>query len=156
MTQEQTVWTGHPSQVINLGVFLLCGVLVALALAVGYTFDGRLALLAVLPAAVAAWRWLDTRCRVYELTTERLRVRTGVFSRRTDDLELYRVKDTTLLEPLLLRAFSLGNVIVTTHDVTTPTLIIPAVWGASALREQVRRYVEARRDAKGVRVAELE
>ena len=156
MADEQVVWTGHPAQIINLGVYLLCGVLAGLAVVVGYALDDRLALLAILPVAVAAWKWLDTRCQVYELTTERLRRRTGVLSRRTDDLELYRVKDTTLLEPFFLRLFSLGHVVVTTNDTTTPTLVIPAVPGASALREQIRRYVEARRAAKGVRVAELE
>ena len=105
MPDEQVVWTGHPAQVINVGVYLVCGAAVALAIALGYAVDRRLALLAVLPVGVGVWKWLDTRCRVYELTTERLRRRIGILSRRTDDLELYRVKDTTLLEPLHLRLF---------------------------------------------------
>ena len=66
------------------------------------------------------------------------------------------MKDTALIEPFFLRLFSVGNVVITTGDETTPTLVIPAVAGAGQLREQIRRYVEERRAARGVRIAELE
>ena len=40
-------------------------------------------------------RYLETRFTRFEITSERIRITTGVLSRRMEELELYRVKDTT-------------------------------------------------------------
>jgi uncharacterized membrane protein YdbT with pleckstrin-like domain len=156
MDEEKTVWRGSSSHVINLGAYVAAG-LVALPIVAGaYFVSGWLALLIVMPLGLAAWRWLDNHSRVYEVTTQRIRTTRGVLTRRTDDLELYRVKDTTLVQPLLLRLFSLGNVVLTTNDSSTPSLTIEAVRAADGLREEIRRGVETRRDQKRVRIAEVE
>jgi len=102
------------------------------------------------------FQWLIIKCRVYEVTTERIRVTTGILTRRTDELELYRVKDITLVEPFLLRGFGLGDVEITTNDATTPLLRMEAIRGAKPLREELRKSVEVCRDRKRVRLAELE
>jgi len=108
------------------------------------------------PVGIAAWKWLELRCRVYEVTTERIKVSRGIFSRRTDEMELYRVKDLTLIEPFFFRLFGLGSVIITTNDASTPTLTIHAVRRVKELREELRQAVEVCRDKKRVRLAELE
>ena len=56
---------------------------------------------------VPFWKWLVVRCTEMTLTNQRLKIRSGVFSRKTNELELYRVKDTTLDEPFILRLVSL-------------------------------------------------
>jgi len=138
-TQETLIWEGHPSQWTNFGLFLICGVLCFL----------------VVPIFVALWRWLETRCFRYRITSERVIITQGVFSKRTDQLELYRVKDTILLEPFWLRMVSLGNVMLTTSDRVTPELQIAAVPKASALREQLRLNIERLRTLKGIREMDL-
>jgi uncharacterized membrane protein YdbT with pleckstrin-like domain len=85
-----------------------------------------------------------------------VRIRQGVFSKRTDELELYRVKDSTVLEPFWQRLFGLGNIVITTNDTTSPTLILEALPEAAQTREQLRAAVEQCRDRKRVRIAELE
>jgi uncharacterized membrane protein YdbT with pleckstrin-like domain len=110
--------------------------------------------------AIAAFyalaRLLLIRFRQYEVTTERIRMTTGILTRRTDELELYRVKDVTLVEPLAMRLFGCGNIVVTTNDASTPTLELFCLKGARELREQMRQSIEICRDRKRVRVAELE
>ena len=96
------------------------------------------------------------KARVYEVTTERIKVTDGIFSKKTDELELYRVKDTTLVEPFLLRMFSVGNILITTADASTPSLELEGLKGARELREQLRTNIEACRDRKRTRVTELE
>jgi len=113
-------------------------------------------LLLPVPLGIAAWKWLELKCRVYEVTTERIKVTRGIFSRRTDEMELYRVKDLTLIEPFFFRLCGLGSVIITTNDASTPTLTIHAVKRVKELREQLRLAVEVCRDKKRVRLAELE
>lgn len=133
--QEKIIWEGSPSQVTNLGVYIVCGLLFFL----------------VLPVFYAIWRWIVTRCFRYSVSDQRIRVTQGVFNKRTDSIELYRVKDVVLLQPFGLRLFGLGNVELRTSDMTSPLLTLHAVPEPAALREKMLLAAEARRDVKGVR-----
>ena len=136
MTETETViWEGHPSQWTNFPLFVLC--------------------LLLIPIPFALWRWLETRCFQYRITTERILVKQGVFSKRTDELELYRVKDTALVEPFWLRLVGLGHIDLSTSDRMTPTMRIAAIPQASQLREELRRHVERMRALRGVRETDL-
>jgi len=140
MTEERTVWFGNPSQVINLGSYILLGLFFWL----------------VIPLFIILWKWLVVKNTKYELTTERLRMRHGVLNKKLDELELYRVRDYKLDQPFFLRLFSLGNVVLQTSDKTHPTVLIEAVPNAEELREQLRTHVEACRTSKGVREVDIE
>ncbi len=156
MTEEKVIFRGSPSQILNADVFAICA-LIIVALVAGAIFISRWTLVLLpIPIAFAAWKWLQIRCRVYELTNERLKVTQGVITRRTDDLELYRVVDVSLVEPFFFRWLGLGNVVITTNDRSTPVVTIPAIKGVRELREELRKSVEACRDKKRVRVTELE
>ena len=131
MPEESVVWQGRPSQILNLPIFLLCVLIV--------------------PIPIAFWRWLTLRCTSYVLTSERLRITTGVFSRRSEELELYRVKDLTVEQPFFQRLFGLGRLILHTSDRTNPTVVLPAISDVQELRDTVRGRVEPLRATKGVR-----
>jgi uncharacterized membrane protein YdbT with pleckstrin-like domain len=135
MTDEKPVWSGTPSQLLNFPVFAVCGLLFWL----------------VVPLFVILWSWIVLKMTRYELTTERFRLRYGVFNRRMDELELYRVRDYKLEQPFLLRLFGLGNIQLQTSDLSNPVVTIRAIRDAEAVREQIRTYVEACRVKKGVR-----
>jgi uncharacterized membrane protein YdbT with pleckstrin-like domain len=74
-----------------------------------------------------------------------------VFSRRTDSLELYRVKDASFVQPFVMRLVGIGNVELETSDATTPVVVIRGVPDADSLREKILGAVDAVRDRKGVR-----
>lgn len=141
---ETTVWQGRSSQWVNFPAFLLWGLL---ALTV---------VLIPVSIGVVLWRYLVVRFQEYELTTERLKLHTGVLSKSTSEIELYRVTDTQFEQPFWLRLVGLANIVVISSDKMSPTTQIRAVAGARELRESLRSLVEARRSAKGVRVSELE
>jgi uncharacterized membrane protein YdbT with pleckstrin-like domain len=158
-SQERIIFNGSSSPLIRLGTFVVGGLVVLACIAAGFllpqwwfAFLG----IGVIALAYSFVVWVLVKVRVYEVTTERIRVSNGLLTRRTDELELYRVKDTTLIEPLSLRAFSLGHIEVATHDVTTPVLRLEAIKGAKEVREEMRKSIEACRDKKKVRLAELE
>jgi uncharacterized membrane protein YdbT with pleckstrin-like domain len=140
MPEEKTIWTSSPSQVLNLGVFILCGLLFFL----------------VVPLFYALWKWLVVKLTQYELTSERLKIRSGVINRKLDELELYRVRDYRLDQPLSLRVFSLGNIVLTTSDKTTPVVVLRAIRDAERVREELRTYVESCRTSKRVREIDIE
>jgi uncharacterized membrane protein YdbT with pleckstrin-like domain len=156
MSDEKTIFLGSSSQVLNVDVFGGCGLGAIALLVLSALFWWGFLLLLPVPIGIAAWKWLELKCRVYEVTTERIRVSRGIFSKRTEEMELYRVKDLTLIEPFFFRLFGLGSVIITTNDVSTPMLTIHAVKRVKELREDLRQAVELCRDKKRVRLAELE
>jgi uncharacterized membrane protein YdbT with pleckstrin-like domain len=155
--QETLVWKGSPSQWTNFGTYLFC-VLIAGFIVAGYflTAAGPLLLLALaIPLGVILLRWLETRSHRYEVTTERDRVSTGIFSRHTTELELYRVRDYTLVEPFWLRLIGRGHLILETADRSNPHLVIRAVPGAATLKDQIRTHTERMRRLRGVRDFEI-
>jgi len=164
MDDETMIWEGNPSQLLNFGVFLLCGLIAGALIGVALVFWDRLtppfpmvlAGLALLPILYALMQWLKIKCERYELTSERLRLRTGILSRKTDEIELYRVKDYVLVEPFWLRLFGLGNISLTTTDDANPRVTLRAVSEGDKLRDQVRKYVEICRQNKNVRITEFE
>lgn len=134
MAQEEVVWTASPSQVLNLPVYVVCGLLFWL----------------VIPVFIAIWKWLVLRNTRYELTTERLRIRQGVLNKELDELELYRVRDYRLEQPFWLRLFSLGNITLRSSDTSHPFIVLRAIRDGESVREQIRTHVEACRVNKRV------
>ena len=137
---EQTVWRGTSSQWKNLGVFILCGLFCWL----------------IVPIFIALSRYLQTKNKIYELTTERLKITEGIFSKVTDTLELYRVKDLETRQPFLYRMFRVENVQMNTSDTSSPFIFIEAIPSAVGLGDKIRNQVEAIRAQKGVREIDVE
>lgn len=116
---ERPLWTGSPSQIVNLGPFIGWGLLFWL----------------VIPLFIILWRWLEVRNLRYELSTERLKIRRGVLNKKMDELELYRVRDYQLDQPFFLRLFGLGNIQITTVDRTNPLVVLQAIRDGEQVRD---------------------
>jgi uncharacterized membrane protein YdbT with pleckstrin-like domain len=140
MVQEVEVWSGSPSQLSRFKDYCVALLLSLLLIGIPY----------------ALWIYLDVKTRRFELTTQRLKVHSGVLSKKTDELELYRVKDTRYEQPLMLRLFGLGNVIIVSSDSTSPVSMLSGIKDGHVVRERIRELVEERREQKRVRVAEVE
>ncbi|CAM3744115.1 Bacterial membrane flanked domain protein [Vibrio aerogenes CECT 7868] len=140
MSEEKEVWFGTPSQIVNAGTFVFMGILFWL----------------VIPLFIILWKWLEVKNIKYELTTERLRTRYGVLNRKTDEIELYRVRDYKYEQPFFLRLFSLGNIILETSDKSHPHLTLKAIPDGENLRETIRTHVERCRTDKKVREVDFE
>lgn len=150
MNDETALWKGSSSQWLNLGPFS-AGLIAVAAIVVAGIFVFPAFLLLPLPLAYMLWRYLVVRTRVYELTSQRIRVTSGVVNQTIDEIELYRVKDTQMLRTWWMRLTGLASVSVETSDRTLPTLVVPAVSGGVELREILRQQVELTRDRKRVR-----
>ena len=153
---EQSVWQDSPSQLLNFWNYVICGVLVIAFVVLGFMVSGYIAIAVVLPLGYSLWKFLSVRCRVYELTNERLRLYQGVLNQDIDEIELYRVKDTRIVRPVWLRLFGLGNVAMETSDRTHPKPVLEAVKDVVEVREKLRRHVEKLRDQKRVREVDFD
>ena len=137
---EETIWRGTSSQWKNWGLFVLCALLCWL----------------IVPIFIALARYLQTKCKIYELTTERLKITEGVFSKMTDTLELYRVKDIETRQPFLYRMFGVENVQMNTSDTSSPFIFLEAIPCSVGLADRIRNQVEIIRQQKGVREIDIE
>ena len=156
-SDESVIWTGSPSQWLNLGWYALCAIGVfVFFLVAALTAQPIIALGAVIPAVVAFAKALKVRTTRIEVSTERITTTVGVFSRSKWDIELYRVKDTTLQEPFLLRLVRRANIRIVSSDRSTPTVTLPALPNAEWLRQQIRTNVERLRLKRGVREMDVE
>jgi len=137
---EEIVWRGTSSQWKNFGVYLLCGLFCWL----------------LVPIFFALARYLQTKCKVFELTTQRLKITSGVFTKTTETLELYRVKDIETQQPFLSRLVGIENVQMTTSDASSPFVLIEAVPSSVGFADKLRNQVEIIRQQKRVREIDIE
>lgn len=156
MSEEQVLFKGSSSPVIKFASFFWGTLVLIGSIALSFFFMIWFLIPGVVALIFMAIQWLLIKCRTYEITTERVRITTGIFSKRTEELELYRVQDMALIEPFLERMLGLGNIHLATNDVSAPVLEIEAIRGARQLREDLRKSVEACREKKRVRITEFE
>ncbi|HMQ78170.1 MAG TPA: PH domain-containing protein [Ignavibacteria bacterium] len=154
-TQEQIVWEGSQSQVLNFGIFISMGIVSLIIIVLSLMFFPLAAVLVILPLIYIFIKWLIVRNHRYKVTTERIFYTTGIFSKKTEALELYRVRDVDMYEPFWQRLFKLGNVALTTSDKTAMNFLLKAVPNPGELMNNIRKNVELRRDVKRVRGVEF-
>ena len=150
MSQEQIIWKGHPSFVINLIMDLLSIFVIFCII----FFNVPIYFIA-LPILFMLWNFLSIKTTVYQLTTERLKVSHGILNKKINELELYRVKDYRIEQPLHLRLFGLGNIILDTSDKSNPVMILRAVPSSEELLNSIRKNVEERRSSKSIREIDI-
>jgi len=164
---DPILWTGRPShwvQIVPLSVCIIVGLLV---FPLGYLarsqFEmgwGPLLITSiiwiVICAIVAGWHWLSLVCEKFELSEQRLKHTTGVLSKTTSELELYRVRDSELRRPLFMRLVGLGKIYLATSDRSHPEVDISGIKDAEAVRELIREQVEVRRRATRTREVDFE
>ena len=164
---EETVWRGPSSQIKNLALFIVCilacGIVFLIFALVwrsgsaqGQRLSPLILWLLLVPILTALVRYLQTKNKVYELTTERLKITEGVFNKVTDTLELYRVKDLETRQPFWSRMCGLENIQINTSDVSTPFVLIDSVPIALGLGDKIRNAVENVRLQKRVREIDIE
>ncbi|MBL8874379.1 MAG: PH domain-containing protein [Phycisphaerae bacterium] len=128
---EEHVWSGGPSQWLNAGWFAAC--------------------ILIIPIPIALWKFIELRNTSFSLSTQRIKIETGVLSKQYDQVELYRVKDTILNRTLIQRMLGLGTIKMITSDPSQPELTLPSIPDADRVRELVRQNVERMRRLRGVR-----
>lgn len=135
MEQEEIIWRGSPSQLINIKCYALCG----------------LFFWTVFPIFIMYWNYLKTKNTRFELSSQRLLIRVGVFNKQTEQIELYRVKDIHLEEPLIMRIFGLGNIQLDTSDKDLSRTQLIAISNPGTLKDTIRHTVEQLRITRNVR-----
>ena len=132
---EQTLWEGQPSHWANLWVYA--------------------AAIFVITIPWSLWSWLSLRATRITLTSQRLRIKTGVLNTHVEELELYRVRDSSLAQTFWQRLVGVGDVVLDTTDVSTPRVSLRHLTNPTQVRETLRAQVERVRRVQKVREIEM-
>ena len=167
MIEKTVYFKCRPSQIINLESFLLTILVVPVILLMDELLKQHLPILFIpeklvvhiyrLPVYLGAFAMLNLAyqivrvyCIRYEITSEELRHYSGVFLRKHEYVELYRVKDYKIEKPLIYRIFGLGNLTIYTSDKTTPVFHLVAIRDPEEKYKILRGLVELNRREKHV------
>jgi uncharacterized membrane protein YdbT with pleckstrin-like domain len=96
--------------------------------------------------------WITSLSTRFELTTQRVRVERGVFSKSRQDTELYRIDDLVLERPLGMRMLGHAVLYLRSSDRSTPEIKLYGVPGLATLAEKLRECSLRERERRGVKV----
>lgn len=86
----------------------------------------------------------------YELEEERLFIRTGFFTRKEDEVRLYRIMDISWKQTLRQRIFGVGTIHCCSSDATMKEFDIINIKKTREVKEMLSQKVEEQRDEKRV------
>lgn len=132
---EEVLFEGHPKAVASVGDLLLSVLTVGIYLLI---------------------RWIGCSASRFKVTTQRVELELGLFSKRHDVLWLYRVEDLELERPFGQRLLGTGNLKLLSSDKTTPDLVLAGLPDPVHLYDRLRASVERERVRRQVRLVDLE
>lgn len=131
---EDVLFEGSPALVPGIGLLLLCILTLGLALPV---------------------LWLRAKSKHYKITSQRIVVEQGLFSKKMEQVDLYRITDYVVERPFGQRLMGTGNLILEAIDSTSPVVRLDALkTDVVALYERLRQATEAAKQRRGVRVVD--
>jgi membrane protein YdbS with pleckstrin-like domain len=160
---EEELWRGHPSQILNLAIYIFWVVVLILAAGVAVVVWPEsvfwalviFGAVAVIALGQSLWAFFHLRVTEYVISTQRVRIISGLFSKEVQEIELFRVKDTAARQSFLQRLFGRGTITVLSGDPAHPRLVLDGVPNAIEMRERLRQEVMALRQRFGVREVDV-
>ncbi len=132
--EEKQLYIGRPSQILNIISFILWSWTLFIPLII----------------------YLKTRFTVYEVTNERIKLKTGILSQEIDECELYRVRDYKIVKPFFQRIFGLGKIELVTSDRSNSNINLNGIKDPENLYNLIRDNVEKIRRKTGTREIDVE
>jgi uncharacterized membrane protein YdbT with pleckstrin-like domain len=93
---------------------------------------------------MAWYRFLYIRNSLYIITTEVIRISRGIFFKRIDQLEMYRIKDYIVTQPFMLQFFRLMDITLKSTDPENPIIWMRGI-PESDIIETIRNHVQKAR-----------
>ena len=132
--EEKQLYIGRPSQILNIISFILWSWTLFIPLII----------------------FLKTRFTVYEVTNQRIKLKTGILNQEIDECELYRVRDYKVVKPFFQRIFGLGNIELVTSDRSNSNINLNGIKDPENLYNLIRDNVEKIRRKTGTREIDVE
>jgi len=90
----------------------------------------------------------------YKITSQRLIVTTGLVGKKSEEVELVRIKDIAMEKTVMDRMMGVGTIIVYSSDPTTPEVRLEDVKEVEKVKDLLRDAVRAEKELYGTRYRE--
>ena len=128
---EKEIFVGHPAAIYSAGQWV--GIILTLGL-----------------AAIVFWlRSISTK---YEITTQRIKVERGIFSKTKNNVEIFRIDDFDLVRPLGMRLLGFGALHVKSSDRNIPNIYLYGIKEIEPMYERLRECSLKERERRGIKV----
>jgi uncharacterized membrane protein YdbT with pleckstrin-like domain len=84
----------------------------------------------------------------YHVTNQRLIVESGIFTKRTREMELFRIRDVSVKRNVIERLFKFGDITLATTDSTNPTLVLKNIKRSQEVKDVIRAAVREQRNTQ--------
>ena len=96
------------------------------------------------------WCGLPWSFTIYSFDEERLFIERGVFTKREDEVRLYRILDISLQRSFIQRIFKMGTIKVDSSDKTMKCFELKNIKNAKEAKEQLSQLIEEERQRKRI------
>jgi membrane protein YdbS with pleckstrin-like domain len=117
VTAEQTLFAGHPKVIYTFGQYVVSVLTLGIGLLV---------------------YWVRSLSLTYTITTQRVRVERGLFSKAQDNVELFRIDHFDIFKPLGMRLLGLCRVQLHSSDEEMPVVELFGIPGLEAMADTLR------------------
>jgi membrane protein YdbS with pleckstrin-like domain len=152
---ENQVWTGSPSLWVGAGTYFLCVVLAIIFAVAAVLWTPYLWLGLLLPLLVAFTKFCRIKATRYTLTSQRLKIYTGIVDRKEVEIELFRLRDLSLEQGFLQRMVNVGTVEALSSDKDAPGIFLKWVNKPDVVKDLLRTHIMQSRQATGTRDIDL-
>ena len=90
----------------------------------------------------------------YKITSQRLIITTGLMNKKTEEIELVRIKDISMEKTMMDRMMGVGTITVVSTDPTTPEVLLEDVKEVEMVKDLLRDAVRVEKERYNTRYRE--
>jgi uncharacterized membrane protein YdbT with pleckstrin-like domain len=150
---EKDLFSGHPALVYSVGQllpFLVLAIAAGVAIALGAAVPYALLGFVVLCGVVCLRYYSKSRSIHFEITTQRIKLTSGMLSKVQESLELFRIDHFEFRQPLGMRLLGQSALHVYSSDAEISKFFIYAVPNLETLSEELRTCQLRERQRRGL------
>ena len=128
---EREIFSGHPAVIYSVWQLLLTIITLGIAWIV---------------------LWFKRAAVSYHITTQRIQIERGIFSKTRDTIELFRIDDFVLYFPFGMRIMRYGYLVLKSSDRSIPQITINGIRNIEDIYEKLRKASFMERERRGIKV----
>lgn len=135
--KEEMIWRGHPRHVTKIKYHALSFLMIAAIVYLGLKFP-YLFILLIIPIGLSGYHFLKIKSNIFEISNKRLKIKKGIFSSVTKEIELYDIKSSVLEE----KRNGKGYITFLTKNEEYGKIKFPRMNNPAEIHDQVRDIYE--------------
>jgi membrane protein YdbS with pleckstrin-like domain len=150
---EKDLFDGHPAVWYSIGQFVSFLLAIAAAVVAGYAGAGIGYVLlgfVLVCGIICLWFYIKSRRIHFEITTQRIKLETGLLSKVQESLELFRIDHFELRKPLGMRLLGQATLHLFSSDAELDKFYIWGVPGLESLADTLRDCQLRERTRRGL------